>query len=820
MLLICCGSAEELPCNSTSLFNISSNTSYTLTNCTRDVTVFPSVFLRLFPNMTIVTSSSSFDNVTIEVTGGNTLPAVIIPDTAAGAAIVVSNIFITVNNVVADGSFSFDNSSTSTIVPYGSLLAVQGSTVLVQNLSIVVEGLRWNTSVHLPSSGSYYHVAPLLGIIGTVAANVSGVSLHIADSSIQLDVAGNGKPYNRIGMVWIEANDACIFHNITITIARSSVMSLAVDSSHATTSTSPALVNILRYLPGTQRESIASSIAFVVGNSTLTLNNVYPGIGTASDTAAVFSITNFALYDNVTVSIVNHSTARVNCTMANVTSATSEPRSRIMQISGMGNVSVMVGMTVVVKDSYLILFAPMSAVAFCWRSSKSLTGFSATIIDTRVDIQTTTLDIGQQIRTQTLLEVSSIDNATSGRVIVQRSNMTFTADSGGCSSVVGTMVNFQDNISNSSVEVIDVHAAFNAVNGIMSTFNVANVSNFLTLTMSTITMSATLVSVASQLEDGSALSITVINTSVHITHTPIPPTGNPMALLIVSSASLVSIVRSLQQSNVTINNAHMLRLFTGSHALSPPTYNITALVSLFDATATFSNSLKSQLLGKYQTIVSNLTQLLAPLFPSVPGNFTQVNISVWISNNSTITYDVTQSASDCVSLIILPSASLRCRYIIEDSMPLTASSSSDSSGGAVIGSVGSTNLNESTISATNINGLSMLYFAMLSAVQFFPGTTMRFENASLIMRPYGQKMNYYAIGVQEPAYIVMEMITGSSPWDATSSTQPLTPPPEIFIVHCIFRGGFRQLLMPSKVRLSQPPTPLISPRSRASRSFF
>jgi hypothetical protein len=719
-----------LPCNTSVRIGIISNTRYQLINCTRNTTIFPSSFLTLYANTT------ALNNVTINVSRGNTIPRVSLTDLNPAN---ISNLSIVVFDVAVEGAADDDVTSWPPVVAtLFSISELYRSPFTIANVRIYVERLLWNVSVEASASRSPLRVAPLLFIdddtkSSTPQITIVGLALHVVNSTIQTQVVvGTGGALTTAALVWLGAQ---VMSEIDIVVMDSNV-ALLVNSSLADVGLyipiDPALIN---FWGNKSKISISSllHVRIILRRSSMTLADVFPDGRSDGDAATVVSIANFGILRNVTVSAADNTSIVVRCTTAAPAGSpailTSLPRSRVVQMSGVARRSVMSSVTVVLRDSRITVYAPRSAVVFCWKEALELHRFMMNVSGSNILIETTTLNFGQKTRIQTLLEVSAIDNATHGAMFVSHSNITLKAESGGCLSVATTMVSLLDNVSHSRIDLKDVDVTVQVRNGTINT-------NFVSVLM----MLTTLISAATQgsLQEGVGIRITVVNTSMAVTHTTAapPPSTYVGVVMIISTASVVNIVKSLTNSTIELSNAHIQRLFPNNNAPMPKaaiTYNITSLVALFDAAGTFAHG---------ATVPSPFSTFLNEYLPSAPANSTQTNLSVSITSNSTATcgFNVKQSAGDCVSLVILPSASRDCRYQIHDSWP-SMETLDNGGGGSVVGSVGPITMHETVVKASNIRGLSMLFFAMLSpSFQLFGGQRpceVSFENVSLIMHPFG-----------------------------------------------------------------------------------
>jgi hypothetical protein len=774
-LCIAAGSTApiEIPCTTTansSTFFVSSNNTYTLTDCMSDL-----LFIDLTPTQT--SSMILFENVTVRVVGGNVLPRLRASSTHWVPLSIRNVAIIMIGAQVAD-----DVMMATAGEPALTMLDVSSGTTTVSGVSVTFV----NASLQLvvgTANGAPARVAPLMLLApgaSQTTTTLQDVALVVENSFISLNVSINGA----------SNNDSPIYANLvvmsSVSITRSGVMKniqMSVVNSTLVLvmlSVNPPAVSLFQYMEASMfsvRSVVAVGDVFLQGasfhanmGSNLTL--FCRVVRNTSDASAVVAIGEGmrAVEDvvvhmhNVTASVETDCDA--NCGVVNG----AYQRARLVGIAGDNWFTIMRNITVVVRGSAMRIKTPRTANFITVQENAALDALLINVSDCSVQSTSSEFNVGEGPRAQTVVGVSS-DNATNVRIVARQLHVVFTGGSGNCLLATSSVVSVLDNISNARIDVVDVVVIARIING------TATILGLLAM----ITINTNIVYLGMQnpvyVNTGNDITINVVNVTLDAIHAPTLPPG-PLYMLAVSIASIVDLVRSLTNCSIAVANSHVVRSPLPSAPLLarvlPPFgthLNVTAVVALFDAAyaALTTNGYLSQ-----------LELLIYSQLGGVPAQIVHTNVTTRITSNCTVSYITVPDASDNIALIMPPSVSRRCTYIIL----ATSAASVALPVGAVVAAVGQSRIVNSTITARHVHCLAMLLFASLEPIIFEGSlTSLVFDNVSVHRGDYGLDMNKYAIGTE--ATTIDALV--DSP---TDQSQFLT------IHRCVFRG-FTALLMPT-----------------------
>jgi hypothetical protein len=140
----------------------------------------------------------------------------------------------------------------------------------------------------------------------------------------------------------------------------------------------------------------------------------------------------------------------------------------------------------------------------------------------------------------------SSDNATNVIIVVQRTTITCFIESGDCAIAYSSVVGVLDNISHASIHVADVVMTSRIINGTAPILRCV----FAALTMTTHIVYAAMYT-AAYAKTGVNITITVVNATLDVIHATTLPPG-PLFMLVLSTASIVNVVRALTNCSISV----------------------------------------------------------------------------------------------------------------------------------------------------------------------------------------------------------------------------------------------------------------------------
>jgi hypothetical protein len=763
----------EIPCTTTangSTVNVSSNNTYTLTDCVSDL-----LFIDLAPTQT--PSSTVFENVTVRVVGGNVLPRLRV-DGSYWVPLSIRNV-----HVMVDGAHVSHNVMITTDnEPALTLLDISGGTATVSGVSVTFV----NASLRLvvgTSNGAPARVAPLmlLSAVGDSqrSATLQDVIVVVENSLISVNVSING-PSNFVSNNVVVMASVSVAHSGAIEQIQMSVVNcalvLVMVSEHPPNEYSakdPTMI-LLRSVIDDGDVRLRGASLTSSGTSFTVLCRVPRQ---SKDFSSVIALGGGMLavedvvVDMQNISAVVESICGSNCRVADG----AYPRSCVVGVVGVNSVTSMRNISVSVTFSTMIINTPKSAAFVAIQSNAVLIGASINVTSCVVQASSSGLSIAQASRTQSLVDISSSDNATNLQIVAERLAIMYFMESGDCALAVSSVINALDNISDASIHVADVVVTSRVINGTATILGGA---------LAALTMGSNIVYLGIQtpsyVNTGVNISITVVNATLDVIHATTLPPG-PLYMLVLSTTSIVNVVRLLTNCSIAVADSHVVRsphpsapLLAGVVPLLGAHFNVTSVVNLFDATQAAL------------TINDQLTLFASLIYASsggTPAAIVHSNVTTNITSNCTVSYHTIPDDTDCVSLVMMPSVSYGCTYVVEG----TYAAPSQLPVGAVVAGLGQSRLVNSTITARHVHGLAMLLSASFKPMTFEgPLTSLVFDDVSVRRLDYSRDMMKYAI--------VTEATTIEALLDSTIWQPPRCP--FLTISRCVFRG-FAALLMPT-----------------------
>ncbi|CUG47401.1 membrane-associated protein, putative, partial [Bodo saltans] len=760
----------EIPCTAipNNAFMVTSNSTYTLTNCDADT-----LFLDLVPLYT--GSDRVLENVTIRVVGGTVLARL-----SATTFTVVRNIHVSVTGVNVNRTVSV--SSTLAFLPI-TVLDISGSPENVDDVSVSFE----NTTLSLQvSSAVPIRVAPLLHLIGNaLASRFTDISISCRNSNlsvlVNLSIGATffGTSVFAMVVTMIAMEHGLVYNvsieRITIAVVSSSVSSIiSGDFSSGLYYRSYValfLVRCTQFRGG----SIALLKNFVFSSN----NNVsYTLIGrmprNSSDTFSVVSTSSFSVIDTLHMSFEGLTLLSLEgvCGGANCSVATqSWPTVRIVEVRGEASVTAILNVSIIVSRAKISTRTPRKAVLFKCSDALTLRNISVTINDNIGRFLSSSLDVAGASREFFLTEVSAIDNVTQLSIVVKRCSLTFEQVIDGGVSVLASVAHLADNISFATVDVSDVNV----------TSIIANGTAFLNGAIAALSMGTSIVNVIMEtpsiLNIGTNVHISISNCTLIAAHLAAIPL-NAFVAVIASNVAAVNVVRSLSNSTIVVNNVHVTRSFLEAQANVPGSNvqttrsNVTAAVALFDVlTAMLVES-------------GSLSPFLPFLFSvsgGLPATVFHTNVTTTVTNGSSV-LTTSSNLGDFFGLIAFPSVSNRCTYIVSDIASSTRS--------GVVGSVGHTTVINSIVNVNRVSGVSSLIVAVLGSLVFLgPNNQVTFDQVLV-----------EATDLIRIASVRFALVAVSTFIEDERTMEPSLPP--LFsMTRCQFRG-FDAILNPSSFILN------------------